>query len=212
MNRRSQAGCANNLMLGSKVSSRRSDAHQMQPKLLHISYMVDPENTSPDFLSIVVIGTHGQRSRGTTPAASFGQQFAPRRRPSRTHFGRSAPARRGRAVHQGNPLAAAPARKPAQTASRIDPDGFSCSTCAHLGRFDRRFSRDLRRSGAAAAAAATPTPPRNDHFRRFRGGGTQVPPPFFEILGSKRWRCVWVPQTVDFWTKNIFCPNSGVLT
>ena len=51
------------------------------------------------------------------------------------------PARRGCAVHQGNPPAAVPARRPARTARRIVPDGFSYSTCTHLGRFAPAFWR-----------------------------------------------------------------------
>ena len=42
LTRGSQAGCANNRMLGLQVSSRRSDAYRMKQKRLHIPYMGCP--------------------------------------------------------------------------------------------------------------------------------------------------------------------------
>ena len=46
-------------------------------------------------------------------------------------------------VHQGNALVRVPARGIAKAARRIVPDGFSCSTCAHLGRFAWSFLQVL---------------------------------------------------------------------
>ena len=68
-------------------------------------------------------------------------------------------------VHQGNALERVPARGIAKAARRIVPDGFSCSTCAHLGRFARSFLQVLPPQVLRTCAP----PPSDRTVWRFRG-------------------------------------------
>ena len=61
-------------------------------------------------------------------------------------------------VHQGNALERVPARGIAKAARRIVPDGFSCSTCAHLGRFARSFLHSASPQQALSQPSASPQP------------------------------------------------------
>ena len=68
-------------------------------------------------------------------------------------------------VHQGNALVRVPARGIAYAARRIVPDGFSCSTCTHLGRFAWSFLQVL------PPQMLRTCPPPERTVWRFRGGG-----------------------------------------
>ena len=90
-------------------------------------------------------------------------------------------------VHQGDAAATVLARGSAETMRRIVPDGFGCSTCAHLGRFAGWF---LHVSSPPPAPHARPPP--ETTVRQFRGGG--VPRVFWLKLGYS-WIQTLVPRS-----------------
>ena len=109
-----------------------------------------------------MFGWHRQRTRGHPPC----DQFEPKNIQNITFWGqcgRTFSARR--AVHQRNAAATVLARGSAKTVRRIVPDGFGCSTCAHLGRFAGWF---LHVSSPPPLRVRSP-PERA--ARQFRGGG-----------------------------------------
>ena len=68
-------------------------------------------------------------------------------------------------VHQGNAAATVRAHGLAKMARRTVPYGFSCSSCAHMGRFAPRFSHGLSPQQPCSR------PPPKIPPRLFRGGG-----------------------------------------
>ena len=115
------------------------------------------------FLGIAAFGWHRQRTRGHPPAASFGGKMSAKHH-FWTQLGRTSAPGAHADVHQGNAAATVLARGSAETMRRIVPDGFGCSTCAHLGRFAGWF---LHVSSPPPLRVRSP-PERA--ARQFRGG------------------------------------------
>ena len=138
------------------------------------------------FLGIAAFGWHRQRTRGHPPAADFGAKIS--KKPNFwTPLGRTSAPGAHADVHQGDAAATVLARGSAETERRIVPDGLSCCTCAHLGRFAGWF---LHISSPPPAPHARP-PPRNDRSA-VPGGGV---PRVFWLKSGYSWIQTLVPRS-----------------
>ena len=116
------------------------------------------------------------------------------------------PPRRAAACTSGDAAATVRAHDLAKMARRTVPYGFSCSSCAHMGRLAPRFSH------VSSQQQPRSRPPRK--YRLGCSGGGSLPQIFSRILGNS-WLPVLTPRSgahvVHFWTKNIFCSNACVV-
>ena len=131
---------------------------------------------------MAAFGRSRQRSPGHPAAASFGQQLTPRRRPSRTHFGRSAPARRGCCCTSGErdadgvPGADGPNRKSNRTSMvQVEHRNHRRPITSPVPA-----GRVAQRNAYRPAPAGWPTP-KGPFCGIFGGGGY----PFLGISGSR---------------------------
>ena len=103
-------------------------------------------------------------------------------------------------VHQGNAAATVGAHGLAKMARRTVPYGFSCSSCAHMGRLAPRFSHGLSPQQPRSRSPPPKIPP-----RRFRGGcSTCVFPDFGTFLGPKAGAANSCPTRSSFGQKIFF--------